>query len=336
MMAAREDGDQKTYPTPVSTPLRLLIADEPDRPTVDRDHAVPLHTFARRSEPALYDADGWPLLRDHATILFGDGGDGKSYLALRTAGLLVQLGARVLFCDWELSGPDHRDRLEQLFGPDMPVVAYLRCDRPLVQEVARISREVHRLSISYCVFDSIAYATAGPPEAAEHATAYFRAVRKIGIGSLHTAHVNKSETGDLKPFGSSFWHNSARATWYVKKVSGSKDRARFHLVNRKANLTPVHPAVGFQFEFGLDRTIVSRVDPVDVEPSADQLPTWQRIVNLIKAGGGVPRTIEEIATDLGAKPETVARVIRRSSLFTKLTNRPDGIPRIALAERRTE
>jgi hypothetical protein len=159
----------------------------------------PLHAFEKPGADAEYDIEGWRLLRDHAVIAFGDGGSSKSYLALYTAGRLTRAGVCVLYADWELAGGDHRDRLERMFGPSMPTVHYLRCDRPLVLEAERIGREVRRLSADYWIADSIAFATAGPPEAAEHATAYFRAVRQIGIGSLHLAHINRSENGDQKP-----------------------------------------------------------------------------------------------------------------------------------------
>jgi hypothetical protein len=116
---------------------------------------------------------------------------------------------RVGYADWELSGEDHRERLDRLFGDDLPTIHYFRCDRPLIDEADRITREARRLSLEYLILDSAGFGTAGPPEAAEHALAYFRAVRQIGLGSHSLAHINKSETGDQKPFGSSFWHNSA-------------------------------------------------------------------------------------------------------------------------------
>jgi hypothetical protein len=146
----------------------------------------------------VHDVDGWPLLREHMTILFADGGGLKSYLALHAGGTLAQRGVQVLYVDWELGGSDHRERLERLFGAEMPNVHYLRCDRPLVNETDRIGREVQRLSIDYWIGDSVGFGTAGPPEAAEDALAYCRAVRQIGIGSLQLAHINRSETGENK------------------------------------------------------------------------------------------------------------------------------------------
>lgn len=299
----------------------------------------PLHTYERPGPEATFDVEGWPLLRDHATIGFGDGGSAKSYLALYGAGRLAQRGIQVLYADWELGGSDHRERLERLFGSDMPMIHYVRCDRPLTIEADRISREVRRLSIDYLICDSIAFATGGPPEAAEHATAYFRAVRQIGIGSLHLAHINRSESGDQKPFGSSFWHNSARATWFVKQAAASADgqRITIGLFNRKSNLTRILPAVGYTFEFTDDSTVITRVNLADVEDLAGQLPLWQRIAHYIKAGGGAPRTIAELAEALDAKPDSVKKATslrgKGKSMFVQVPG-SDGVSRVGLVERR--
>ena len=185
---------------------RVLMAEREGRP------AVLLREFPRPVDDHL-DVEGIRLHRRHPAILFGDGGTAKSYTALYLAGRLDQRGVRVLYADWEFAGEDHRDRLERLFGPDMPAVTYVRCERPLVHEADRLRRIVQEDEITYVIYDSIAFATDGPPEAAEMASAYFRAVRQIGVGSLHIAHVNRSDTGDKKPFGSSFWHNGAPSTW---------------------------------------------------------------------------------------------------------------------------
>ena len=185
----------------------------------------PLHTFERDPADAVFDIDGWPWLRDHAMITFADGGGLKSYLALYGAGVLARQGVAVGYVDWELSGCDHRARLQRMFGESLPSIAYLRCDRPIVDEGDRIQREVRRLGLEYLVFDSAGFATAGAPEAAEEALKYFRCVRQIGLGSHHLAHVNRSENSDQKPFGSSFWHNSARSTWFAKKSAPHRMRS---------------------------------------------------------------------------------------------------------------
>ena len=70
------------------------------------------------------------------------------------------------YADWEFSGEDHRDRLERLFGTDMPAIWYARCDRALVYEADRLRRIVAENDISYVIYDSVAFACDGPPESA--------------------------------------------------------------------------------------------------------------------------------------------------------------------------
>src|SRR5437764_9155580 len=101
----------------------------------------------------------------------------------------------------------------------MPGAYYTRCDRPLTAEAERVARLRAEYDAAYIVCDSVAFASDGPPEAAETAQRYFQCIRRIGVGSLHLAHTNKSEDSDKKPFGSAFWHNGARATWNVKLSS---------------------------------------------------------------------------------------------------------------------
>jgi hypothetical protein len=320
---------------------RALLEELAVRTITAEREGSPARLLSQYEKPgidALFHVANWPVLRDHASIMFGDGGTLKSYLALYLAGQLARSGLNVLYNDWELDGADHRGRLELLFPGDMPVVHYLRCDRPLIAEADRIAREVRRLSIDYTINDSIAFATGGPPEAAEHATAYFRAVRQIGVGSLHLAHITKGENSDQKPFGSSFWHNSARATWYVKQASASTDgqRVQIGLFNRKSNLTRRHPAVGFEFDFGPEATVVSSVNLAEVEDLAGELPLWQRIKHALQAGSGRPRSIEELADDLGAKVDSIKKAVspkRNKSMFV-LVPSPDGKTRVAMAERR--
>ena len=305
---------------------RVLTAEREGKP------ATLLREFPRPVDDHL-DVDGIRLHRRHPVIVFGDGGTAKSYTGLYLAGRLDQRGVRVLYADWEFAGEDHRDRLERLFGSEMPGVRYIRCERPLVFEADRILRIVREDRIAYVMYDSIAFACDGPPEASEVASAYFRAVRQIGVGSLHIAHVNRSDTGDKKPFGSSFWHNGARATWNIKtadQIPGS-DELSIGLYNRKANIGPIRAAVGFRITFDDTRTTFTRVDPRDVDELATSLPLWQRMAHELRAG---PQTLITLAEALEAKVDSVEKAAkRRGKVFTKVPGN-DGVYRLALVERR--
>jgi hypothetical protein len=232
--------------------------------------------------------------------------------------------------DWELSGDDHRDRLERLFGPQMPNVLYVRCERPLALEVDRLRRIARDEALDFAIYDSIAFAADGPPEAAEVAGRYFRAVRQIGLGSLHIAHITKGENNDQRPFGSTFWHNGARATWFVKPGEADGSTLRIGLFSRKSNLGPQQPAIGYEITFGEDRTTFKRVDVATVDELADSLPLWQRIRQVVRTG---PVLVHELASELDAKPETIERTLYRyKKVFVRVEGR-DGVSRWGLLSR---
>jgi hypothetical protein len=301
--------------------LRVIAADRAGQP------AVLLRDVPRPSADETFTVEGFPILRRHPMLLFGDGGSAKSLLALYVAGKLVERGWSVLYADWELSGEDHRERLERLFGPDMPGVHYARCARPLVYEADRLGRLVRQHQIDYVIADSVAFACDGPPEAAEVAGRYFMALRSLGVGSLNTAHVNKSDQGDQKPFGSTFWHNGARSTWFMKAGDSTPEGLSVGLFNRKANLGPIRTPIGYSIAFDMDRTTFRRIDVASVDNLASDLPMWLRIKQLVRHR---PLTLAVLAEELGAKVDTIDKTTRRHrGVFTRVTG-DDHVPRIAL------
>jgi hypothetical protein len=283
---------------------RVLAAERNGRP------AIRLRDLPRPAADDDLDVGGLRLLRRHPVCIFGDGGALKSYLGLWYGAQLARRGLRVLYADWEFSGEDHRDRLERIEGEDMPELWYVRAERPMVAEVDRLRRIVREERIDYAILDSVAFACDGPPEAAEVAFSYFRATRRIGVGSLHVAHVNRSDTNDQKPFGSTFWHNGFRSTWFAKRSDTTADSASVTvgLYNRKANLGPLQPAVGYRVTFGDDRTTIATTDLGDVTELAAGLPLWQRMAGLLRAGS---MTMVEMASELDVKVDSVSKAVRR-------------------------
>lgn len=325
-LAGRAQAQGADWPGIVEEFAALVIAADRDgRP------AVLLRDVERPKPDDVYSVDGLPLLARHPTILFGDGGAAKSYLSLYCAGKLERAGVRVGLFDWELAAEDHRERLGRLFGDDLPGVRYARCDRPLAHEVDRLRRIVRDERLQFVILDSVAFACDGPPEAAEVASRYFQATRQLGaLGTLHIAHVSKAEGADQKPFGSAFWHNGARATWFAKLADPMPggNRITVALLNRKANLGGLRPAVGFEITFGDERTTFRRVDIADVPDLARELSVRQRMAHVLRHGAMAP---EDLATEIQADAETVKRTARRHrEQFTVLTGGS-----LALLERRT-
>ena len=306
---------------------RVLTAERTGEPAID--------LCAMEAPPAAetLEIDGLRLVRDHQAILFGDGGSIKSYLSLYVAGRLTQQGHRVLFADWELDAVDHHQRLRRLFRVDLAPLYYVRCDRPLTAELDRLRRLVREHAITYVILDSVAYGCDGPPEAAEVANRYCRAVRQLRVGALLTAHINRSDSGDQKPFGSCYWHNSARVTWFAKAETTAPDgrTATIGLFNRKFNHGPPLPAVAFDVTFEDERTVFRRTSVADNPDLAVRLPLWQRMAHLLRRG---PVPVAEIAEQLEVAENSVLKTItRKTQLFTRVPS-TSGVSRIALVERR--
>jgi hypothetical protein len=276
--------------------------------------------------------NGLRLFHEHPVILFGDGAAFKSYFALFTGGELARRGLRVMYVDWEMSKHEHRERIERIFGPQFPSVLYVRGERPLVHEVDRLVRLREQHRVDFMIFDSIVFACDGPPEAAEVALRYFQAVRQLRVGSLHLAHTNRSERAEEKPFGSAFWHNGARGTWFAKRMEDSSgdNVILVGLFNKKSNLGRHLPPEGFRIHFDGDRTVIQPTDLATDSEVAERMSLHQRMMHALREG---PLTIAALAAQLGANPDSVDRIVRRfKTRFVRLTSAKDGVHRVALVE----
>ncbi|MEP6470106.1 MAG: AAA family ATPase [Chloroflexota bacterium] len=284
-------------------------------------------------EPALNGAILPPIVAtEGATLWHGDGGTGKSELALAAAasihsgrdvlaGLLPATTRRVAFLDWEWTASVHRRRLARLWPDDnLPDLMYVRCALPLAQDVERLRRMVREHSIGFVVIDSVALAAGGDPERAETAIEFYGGLRQLEIDALLVAHVTKQSDGE-KPFGSTFWHNSARSTWYLRKVQDAGSSSlRVALVNKKANDAPLALPIGIEIEHGPEATTIRRTDLASEPDLAREIPLRLRIKQALLGGS---LTYDELADSLDADRETVRRTVNRytGKLFTTF---PDG------------
>lgn len=288
----------------------------------------------------VYELEGLALPKTLPAVLFGDGGTFKSYLALFVAGWLANQGVKVLYVDFELNEGEHRGRLAELFGSDLPRLFYKRYQRPMREEIDGIVRFIHEQSIGYVVVDSVGFAAAGNPEASETAIAYAGFVRRFGagVGSLHLAHVTKQseDAPDPKyPFGSIYWHNFGRMTWFVKRTTDtlSADSFSLALVHRKTNISHLRPPVGLEVAFSDGRIGIRRIDVASVDEFATKLKVGDRVAHALKGG---LRTVAEIVAETNAKEDTVKKTLDRgrNSKFVCVTQTPDGIHRWGLREGR--
>ncbi len=280
-------------------------------------------------------AAGMPLLKHHPVIWFGDGGAAKSLLALYAAADLAENGWRVLYCDWELTAEEHAQRLRQLIGNMDSVrsmLFYRRCNRPFVDDILPIRDIIAKRNIQFLVCDSLSFGAKSPIESSESALGYQQALRECGdIGSLHIAHINRSEQGDQRPFGSTYWHNMARATWFLKRGENSPypNEITVGCFNKKANLSAHHQPFAQRIVFMPGRI---EIGPAGLENDTDlieKLTIIQKVQIALQAG---PKTTEALAEECGGKSESLARKLRsHKNLFSSVIG-SDGIPRIRLVQ----
>ena len=314
--------------------LCVLVADEHRRgdPAVDL-REVPIAVSTRWLVEPFVELAG-------PTVLFADGGTGKSLTALAIAATCASgkpiVGkphgdpAPVLYLDWETDAATTSERLHAVcWGagvPQLPPVHYRRQIASLEAAAPEIRREIARIGAGLVVVDSLGAARGGEPESADLTIRTFNAARSLGVPMLFVDHVTKAAgNGSDKAFGSVYTHNLARITWSMDKAQDEGQKgSTVLLTNRKRNNGHLLPRVAYRVVVEADDDGVlsgitfQSVDAVDT-PMADRLPVKAQIWAVLRHGG---KALKELSEEIGVAPETVARTLRRyPEMFVK---QPDG------------
>jgi hypothetical protein len=211
----------------------------------------------------------WPICPEAMpAIIFGEGGTGKSFLALLAA-ILVQSGRRavglrpaqgnVLYLDYETSAETQNERVKAICaGLNLPetTINYRYCFHPLAEDIETIQDMVAEKQVSFLVVDSLGPACGGDPNEAELAIRMFNALRELHVTSLLIDHVAKNLQDGQKasPYGSVYKTNLARSVWQIKPVKDLEDfHTRVALYHRKVNFGPLkRDGLGFGLTYQND------------------------------------------------------------------------------------
>ena len=286
----------------------------------------------------------WPILpKFQPTILYGDGGVGKSELALIIAtcltlpwhenplGLRVNShkGVKVLYLDWESHENLVTWRLKCLcrgFGLPDYCINYIQCDQTFSDILPETQQKIVDLGIECVVIDSVGAAVSGDLNDAQTATGLIqRHLRQLNCTPLLIGHVVKGkDNGERTPFGSIFWRNAARSAWEMKATRPQKNTLEVGLFHRKANESEISDPLGFRivFDRSEERTTVNRIEVRDTE-LAGELPLIERIRDFLQDGA---HTCEEIAEGVGATSNYVKTVLNRNKRLFVRTNPEEKRP----------
>lgn len=280
------------------------------------------------------------LPQDQVTILYADGGTGKSTLACAIAvsvetGVAVIAGwiprrARVLYLDWEAGRASINRRVRGIaLGahiPELVTLDHMDCRRrgPLPGFAEDVARLVDRERYGLVVVDSIGMASGTSSDGAdanETAVRLFGAFGYLGTTVLAIDHVNKADADDVtkksRPYGSVYKANLARATYELRRSPQSSTLGVYHT---KANDSALQPPVSLAIEYGDDGSITyTREEALPIELTTS-LPLHDRIAALLAEEH---LTAEQIADELLVKANVVRSILsRHSRRFNRL---PSGV-----------
>jgi hypothetical protein len=263
------------------------------------------------------------------TIIFGDGGVSKSYLALMlalaacngttAAGRFETPNSKVIYIDYEDSAINFRRRCKRVmagtgFDPIPSDIIYWAANGiPFKDQWEPIKSKIEAEGINWMIVDSAAPACGGPPEESSSAIEFDNAIKRIGIPTLLIAHQTKSGDGNtLKPFGSTFWHNLARRTWHVEREQQEEsDEVDVWLRCRKVNdgrkPKPICLRITFEDEDGA--VTFQEGDADHVEKFRTQTSAQHQVWVALET----PMTIKDIAEETGLTSRCVDTTLRRHS-----------------------
>lgn len=245
-----------------------------------------------------------------ATMIFGDGAAGKSYLAEAIA-RAVTLGepllgmptkeCRVAYLDWEWDVAEHEDRLYRL-GADATYL-YRQCTAPLAQQVRSLSRQLDKAEVGFLIVDSLGYACAGDIRDPDSVMGFFQALRELNRTALVIHHVPKDTK---EPYGSVYVRNSVRSAWYLVKSSlAEEDGFCAALRHNKANRGKLLAPLGMRFTFGDETTTLTISDPSQVAELLDTAPSVKAaILEILDVTPGL--TAYELSEMLAASVDKVS------------------------------
>lgn len=289
------------------------------------DRSIDVYDVAPLSEGELFFHN--PLIPLNAvTILFGDRGSTKSLIAegitFCTAMGEPFMGQRmpqgpVLYCDYEDNERNFRRRLDRLAeGLGMALlpgaVHYLNLmGMPIADAARAIRAKVVADGIVLVIIDSLGPATGGDPASAEAAIATMQALRSLGVTVLCLAHVPKNHSGDQPkdPFGSVYYSNLSRRTWYIERVQEeASDQVDVGLYCKKVNDGPLPRPIAYLISFtGLNGPVTITGQSITDVPElqgrrAVKWQVWDALVY------GQRRTIPDLTERLTPEGATAAEV----------------------------
>jgi hypothetical protein len=280
------------------------------------------------------------------TILFGEGGVGKSSALAAAVAVSVQTGeaaidawqvvtpGNVLVLDWEGDGDDWNDAVARVAAGlriEPPALHYRRMRGPLDAQVNEIAAYCDENDVVLVIIDSVTWASRSGERAGvdEPTKRLFDALRAIGRASLLIDHKSKAairdDEGGSSPIGSIVKMNASRAAFELRKADDMDPDGTRHLalINHKQNPTALQPPLGIAVRvMGAETRIwtepVRLGDAAVAREATSAGLVWERLRDLLRTRG--PMTGLNLVAYLGLDGKDPLRQVemamnRRPTIF---------------------
>lgn len=267
------------------------------------------------------------------TMWYGPQGSGKGWMATAAcvcvaagvplAGLNVRQGVP-LYLDWEDSEDTLNERVQVVAAgmglTEAPEIAYRKCRKTIIRDLHAITEHAQAVGASLIVVDSVGLAAGAAGDRGSYedvALGLFEALRLLEpITILLIDHVSgeaiKGKEVVGKAFGSIYKMAEARCAWEIRaEQEAGEDWSTVGFYHTKHNHSVKYPAMGFRLSFAQsdpgEMPAWMRIDQDTLSNTAQlskNKTLAERIEMALEAG---PRSVQELATDLG-KGETEIRV----------------------------
>ena len=282
----------------------------------------------------------WPLLPSRQpTFIYGQGGIGKSWLALYLCalvdhgltknGLDADLG-NSLYVDWETDKATVEGRAWALKcgSPDFDEgwgLRYFAAQSPLVEWIDTLADYVATEQFDLVVIDSVGMALGGDAGSDEKVIAFMTALRTLQATVLLIDHMTKGPDSEERgAFGSAYKKNQGRSMWEMRQAADGE--LTMGLYHRKTNLGRLGPPVGLSLDivendnYSIQSASFSRYDVTDDADLAKGVSAPIRIQAALQHGAMDLDGLCEVLPDI--PPTTIksglSRMVKRGTL-----TRPD-------------
>lgn len=262
------------------------------------------------------------VVENESTILYGEGGIGKSMVAAWLSSMVDQaivtdfaepMPGKVLYLDYETTSDIAARRFQSIakgfgFGGKCNVI-YRFCHQSLPADISEVQRICATEDVSLIVVDSAGPACGGDPESAASAINYFTALRSLRRASITIAHRSKSNS--IGPFGSVYWVNYPRMAYELRKSQEEEsDVMHCALIHTKVNDGQKQKPVAFKIEWLEGGAVTVNPEEIaEVPDFVEELPIPDQLDMALKEHG--PRSVKELAEITGIKMGTISTTLSR-------------------------